>query len=136
MSARFPVGRAEASRWSSRTRRRQRERRWHLAVRVQVVDDLDRAFLELAIDVFGFERIEPQRLEHFVQLRLPDPATFLADLDERAQLIARQHDIDVDDQSEIPGSCREQRRTIIDVMSSDTIASPAPPSDEPDALPR
>ena len=102
-------------------RRRQRQRRRRrLAVVEHVVDDLDRALLELAEDQVGLERIEPERLEHVVQLRLAQLPALLRGLHQPLQVVAQQQDVGLDRHRRLlspqygqPGLC-----TIIGVMSS------------------
>ncbi len=72
---------------------RRRLRRRAPAARVvlaEVVDDVDLARLELAMDGVDLERVEPERLEHVVQLRLQQRAAFLRRVDELPQILAQE----------------------------------------------
>ncbi len=59
----------------------------------EVVDDVDLARLELAMDGVDLERVEPERLEHVVQLRLQQRAAFLRRIDELPQILAQGEDV-------------------------------------------
>ena len=63
------------------------------AVVAEVVDDLDLARLELAVDEIGLERVEAERLEHVVQLGLQDRAALLARVDEAPEIVAEEQDV-------------------------------------------
>ena len=58
-----------------------------------VVDELDLARLELAVDGVGLERVEIERLENLVQIRLQDRAAFLRRVDQLSEVVAQQEDV-------------------------------------------
>ena len=63
------------------------------AVLDDVVDDLDLAGLELAVDEIGLEWVEAERLEHVVQFGLQDRASLLARVDQAPEIVAEEQDV-------------------------------------------
>ena len=63
------------------------------AVVADVVDDVDLAGLELAVDEIGLERVEAERLEHVVQFGLQERAALFARVDEAPEIVAEEQDV-------------------------------------------
>ena len=99
---RMPAGLAQeelerVGRRLGRRLRRERDRlRQRLTVLDDVVDYLDAALLELAVDAVGLERVERERLEHLVELGLAQPAGLLDRVDQPLQLDAEEQDVYLD----------------------------------------
>src|SRR5262249_7201206 len=87
---------------------------------------LDAALLELDADQVELERVEPERVEHLVELGLEQRAAFLGRLDEAFEVVGQQQDLRLGGHGAPPfvtGRAAVQtrpllRRTITGVMSS------------------
>src|SRR5205085_4347358 len=109
-----------------------RRRRWRgLFALLLVVDDLDAALVELAVDGLGLEHAQLQRLEHVVELRMPNRSGLLSSLEQLLEVRAREYGVQLDRRHTRPllvprtalgPPCRSWPCTRSGVMSSRRMA--------------
>ena len=86
-----------------------RDRGWGRRLLLRLVDELDAAPVELDVDGVDLERVELERLEHVLQLGLPQLAVRLGGFQEREQFLAPEDDLDLDRQRSPRSFCWPNR---------------------------